>query len=257
MSLSTPVQHIYLSGDKGEFKDWEQDTPYFDGCLPIEVMAARGPETLRFGPMKPRGLTNKHQPDIKPYAVLQLRQDNALGTLYNMVGFQTKLKYGEQAEVFRKVPGLEKAEFARLGGLHRNTFLNSPEVLDEDLRLKARSSIRFAGQVTGVEGYVESAAIGLMAGKMAACEACDQDFTRPPMTTAHGALLNHITGGHLGETIGGKHTFQPMNVNFGLFPPVEIVKTPGVRMRGKDKKIARKKAYTSRAIEDFGNWLAS
>jgi len=246
-----------LAGDKGEFKDWEQDTPYFDGCLPIEVMAARGPETLRFGPMKPRGLTNKHQPDIKPYAVLQLRQDNALGTLYNMVGFQTKLKYGEQAEVFRKIPGLEKAEFARLGGLHRNTFLNSPEVLDEDLRLKVRPDIRFAGQVTGVEGYVESAAIGLMAGRMAACDAQGEIFSRPPMTTAHGALLNHITGGHLGETIGGKQTFQPMNVNFGLFPPVEIVKTPGVRMRGKDKKIARKKAYTSRAIEDFRNWFIS
>jgi len=246
-----------INGDKGEFKDWEQDTPYFDGCLPIEIMAARGPETLRFGPMKPRGLTNKHQPDIKPYAVLQLRQDNALGTLYNMVGFQTKLKYGEQAEVFRKVPGLENAEFARLGGLHRNTFLNSPEVLDESLRLKARPSIRFAGQVTGVEGYVESAAIGLMAGRMAACDALNANFEIPPMTTGHGALLNHITGGHLGATIGGKLTFQPMNVNFGLFPPVEIVKTPGIRMRGKDKKIARKKAYTSRGIKDFGDWIES
>ncbi len=245
-----------INGDKGKFQEWEKDTPYFSGCLPIEVMAERGPETLRFGPMKPRGLTNKHQPDIKPYAVLQLRQDNALGTLYNMVGFQTKLKYGEQAEVFRKVPGLENAEFARLGGLHRNTFLNSPEVLDEHLRLKARPSIRFAGQVTGVEGYVESAAIGLIAGKMAACDALGHSFIRPEITTAHGALLNHITGGHLGETLNGKQSFQPMNVNFGLFPPVEIVKTPGVRMRGKDKKAARKKAYTSRAIESFANWIS-
>jgi len=245
-----------VNGDKGEFKQWEQDTPYFDGCLPIEVMAERGPETLRFGPMKPRGLTNRHQPDIKPYAVLQLRQDNALGTLYNMVGFQTKLKYGQQADVFRKIPGLENAEFARLGGLHRNTFLNSPEVLDEDLRLKARPAIRFAGQLTGVEGYVESAAIGLMAGRMAACDAKGESFVRPDITTAHGALLNHITGGHLGETIGGKHTFQPMNVNFGLFPPVEIVKTPGVRMRGKDKKIARKQAYTARAINSFEQWVS-
>ncbi len=244
-----------INGDKGEFQEWEKDTPYFDGCLPVEVMAERGPETLRFGPMKPRGLTNKHQPDIKPYAVLQLRQDNALGTLYNMVGFQTKLKYGEQADVFRKVPGLENAEFARLGGLHRNTFLNSPIVLDEYLRLKARPSIRFAGQVTGVEGYVESAAIGLMAGRMAICDALGKTFIRPDITTAHGALLNHITGGHLGETLNGKQSFQPMNVNFGLFPPVEIVKTPGVRMRGKDKKAARKHAYTSRAMESFKGWI--
>ncbi len=244
-----------INGDKGEFQEWEKDTPYFAGCLPIEVMAERGPETLRFGPMKPRGLTNKHQPDIKPHAVLQLRQDNALGTLYNMVGFQTKLKYGEQAEVFRKVPGLENAEFARLGGLHRNTFLNSPEVLDDYLRLKARPSIRFAGQITGVEGYVESAAIGLMAGKMAACDALQKNFTRPDITTAHGALLNHITGGHLGETLNGKQSFQPMNVNFGLFPPVELVKVPGVRMRGKDKKAARKRAYTSRAMDSFTSWI--
>jgi methylenetetrahydrofolate--tRNA-(uracil-5-)-methyltransferase len=246
-----------LDGDKGEFKDWEKDTPYFDGCLPVEIMAARGPETLRFGPMKPRGLTNKHNPDVKPYAVLQLRQDNALGTLYNMVGFQTKLKYGNQIDVFRKIPGLENAEFARLGGLHRNTFLNSPELLDEDLRLKARPGVRFAGQITGVEGYVESAAIGLMAGRMASCDALGKRFTKPDISTAHGALLNHITGGHLGETISGKQSFQPMNVNFGLFPPVEIVKTPGVRMRGKDKKIARKKAYTSRGIERFRNWLTA
>lgn len=244
-----------LSGDKGEFKAWEKDTPYFDGCLPVEVMAERGPETLRYGPMKPRGLTNKHQPDIKPYAVLQLRQDNALGTLYNMVGFQTKLKYGEQVDVFRKIPGLENAEFARLGGLHRNTFLNSPEVLDENLRLKAQPSIRFAGQVTGVEGYVESAAIGLMAGRMAACDAKGKAFQRPDVTTAHGALLNHITGGHLGETVNGAQSFQPMNVNFGLFPPVEIIKTPGQRLRGKDKKAARKKAYTARAMAQFKDWL--
>ena len=246
-----------INGDKGEFQTWEKDTPYFAGCLPIEVMAERGPETLRFGPMKPRGLTNKHQPSIKPYAVLQLRQDNALGTLYNMVGFQTKLKYGEQADVFRKVPGLENAEFARLGGLHRNTFLNSPVVLDEHLRLKARPSIRFAGQITGVEGYVESAAIGLIAGRMAACNVLGTTFTRPDITTAHGALLNHITGGHLGETVNGSQSFQPMNINFGLFPPVEIVKTPGIRLRGKDKKVARKRAYTSRAIDHFEAWAVN
>lgn len=244
------------TGDTGEFKQWEKDTPYFDGCLPVEVMAERGPQTLRYGPLKPRGLTNSHQPDIKPYAVVQLRQDNALGTLYNIVGFQTKLKYAAQMDVLRKIPGLENAEFARLGGLHRNTFLNSPKLLDEQLRLKNRANIRFAGQITGVEGYVESAAVGLMAGRMAACEVKGLEFTAPDATTAHGALLNHITGGHLADTVGGVQSFQPMNVNFGLFPPVEIEKTPGVRLRGKDKKIARKHAYTARAKNDFEKWLA-
>ncbi len=206
-------------GDKGDFKEWEKTTPYFDGCLPIEVMAERGPETLRFGPMKPMGLTNAHNPTVKAYAVVQLRQDNALGTLYNMVGFQTKLKYAEQVRVFRTIPGLENAEFARLGGLHRNTFLNSPKVLDGFMRLKADPRLRFAGQITGVEGYVESAAMGIMAGRMAAAERLGKAFTVPPATTAHGALINHITGGHLVTTDGAKSSFQPMNVNFGLFPP--------------------------------------
>ncbi len=240
------------TGETGDFKQWEKDTPYFDGCLPVEVMAERGPETLRFGPMKPVGLTNKHEPDIKPHAILQLRQDNALGSLYNMVGFQTKLKYGEQKRVFRKIPGLEKAEFARLGGMHRNTFLNSPVVLDENLRLKARPNIRFAGQITGVEGYIESAAIGLMAGRMAVCDLAVTTFTPPPETTAHGALLNHITGGHLTTS---KASFQPMNVNFGLFPPVEPPKHQGKRPRRGERKAARKQAYTARAIVDFKNWL--
>ena len=189
-----------IEGEKTDFKEWEKSTPYFDGCLPIEVMAERGPETLRHGPMKPRGLTNAHNPEVKPYAVVQLRQDNKLGTLYNMVGFQTKLKYADQVKVFRTIPGLEKAEFARLGGLHRNTFLNSPRVLDGLLRLKADPRLRFAGQVTGVEGYVESAAMGLMAGRMAAAEALGQPFHVPPPTTAHGALINHITGGHIETT---------------------------------------------------------
>ena len=245
-----------LTGETGDFRQWEKDTPYFDGCLPVEVMAARGPETLRYGPLKPVGLTNRHAPDEKPYAVLQLRQDNALGTLYNMVGFQTKLKYGEQIRIFRKIPGLERAEFARLGGLHRNTFLNSPQVLDDSLRLKAAPSIRFAGQITGVEGYVESAATGLLAGRMAAGDALGRPFSNPPATTAHGALVNHVTGGHLGEMTSGVQSFQPMNVNFGLFPPVEITKPDGKRLRGKDRKQARKRAYTARAIRDFTAWLA-
>ncbi len=203
-----------IDGEKTDFKDWEKTTPYFDGCLPIEVMAERGPETLRHGPMKPRGLTNAHQPDEKPYAVVQLRQDNRLGTLYNMVGFQTKLKYADQIRVFRSIPGLENAEFARLGGLHRNTFLNSPKVLDERLRLKADPRLRFAGQITGVEGYVESAAMGLMAGRMAAAEHRGGNFVAPPPTTAHGALINHITGGHIETTDNRGSSFQPMNVNF-------------------------------------------
>jgi methylenetetrahydrofolate--tRNA-(uracil-5-)-methyltransferase len=241
-------------GDKGDFKEWEKSTPYFNGCLPIEVMAERGPETLRHGPMKPMGLTNSHNPSVKPYAVVQLRQDNALGTLFNMVGFQTKLKYAEQVRVFRTIPGLENAEFARLGGLHRNTFLNSPKVLDARMRLKAMPRLRFAGQITGVEGYVESAAMGLMAGRMAAAERFGFPFIVPPATTAHGALINHITGGHIATTEGKQSSFQPMNINFGLMPP------PDVTLRGlkhADKAVARKKAYTMRALADFKAWLAT
>jgi methylenetetrahydrofolate--tRNA-(uracil-5-)-methyltransferase len=249
-----------VEGDRTEFKEWE-GTPYFDGCLPIEVMAERGPETLRHGPMKPMGLTNAHQPDIKPYAVVQLRQDNALGTLYNIVGFQTKLRYGAQADIFRMIPGLENAEFARLGGLHRNTYLNSPTLLDSRLRLKALPHVRFAGQITGCEGYVESAAIGLVAGRLAAAESVGSETLPPPQTTAMGALLAHITGGHLAhEEEGGKRSFQPMNVNFGLFPrldPGAIQKPEGQkRFRGKEKSIARKKAMSARALADFAAWLA-
>jgi len=245
-----------LAGDKTEFREWEENTPYFDGCLPIEVMAARGRETLRHGPMKPVGLTNPHAPDIKPHAIVQLRQDNALGTLYNMVGFQTKLKYGAQAEVFRTIPGLEKAEFARLGGLHRNTFLNSPKLLDGTLRLKAEPRLRFAGQITGCEGYVESAAIGLLTGRLAAAERRGDALETPPPTTALGALVAHITGGHLAEDGSGPRSFQPMNVNFGLFPPVEIVRPEGVkRFRGKDKAEAKKRAFSARALADFRGWL--
>jgi methylenetetrahydrofolate--tRNA-(uracil-5-)-methyltransferase len=240
-------------GEKGDFKEWEKSTPYFNGCLPIEVMAERGPETLRHGPMKPMGLTNAHNPTVKAYAVVQLRQDNALGTLFNMVGFQTKLKYADQIRVFRTIPGLENAEFARLGGLHRNTFLNSPKVLDAQLRLKAMPRLRFAGQITGVEGYVESAAMGIMTGRMAAAERIGKSFTVPPATTAHGALINHITGGHIATTDNATQSFQPMNINFGLMPPPEDLQVKGVKYA--DKAIARKKAYTSRAKVDFGVWL--
>ncbi|MFK5977331.1 MAG: methylenetetrahydrofolate--tRNA-(uracil(54)-C(5))-methyltransferase (FADH(2)-oxidizing) TrmFO [Rhizobiaceae bacterium] len=248
-----------LDGEKTEFKEWE-DTPYFDGCLPIEVMAERGRETLRHGPMKPMGLTNTHKPDEKAYAVVQLRQDNALGTLFNMVGFQTKLKYGAQTKIFKTIPGLEQAEFARLGGLHRNTFLNSPKILDESLRLNGRSDIRFAGQITGCEGYVESAAIGLMTGRFAAAELLGLEFSIPPLTTAFGALMHHITGGHVQyNDEPGKRSFQPMNINFGLFPPLPegtIVKPEGVkRFRGKDKAIAKKKAMAARALADCQSWL--
>ncbi|MGI8944410.1 MAG: methylenetetrahydrofolate--tRNA-(uracil(54)-C(5))-methyltransferase (FADH(2)-oxidizing) TrmFO [Qipengyuania sp.] len=234
-----------LDGEKTEFREWEKDTPYFEGCMPIEVMAARGVDTLRFGPMKPVGLDNPRDttPDYPqgrwPYAVVQLRQDNKLGTLWNMVGFQTKLKYGAQIELFRTIPGLENAEFARLGGLHRNTFLNSPMVLDRQLRLKNAPHIRFAGQMNGCEGYVESAAVGLMAGMMAAAELAGRAWAAPPRTTAFGALLAHITGDAEAET------YQPMNVNFGLFPPLAEV-----------KKKQRKEGYTSRAKADFGTWLA-
>lgn len=251
-----------LAGEKTQFKDWE-GTPYFEGCLPIEVMAERGPETLRYGPMKPVGLTNPHAPDVRPYAVVQLRQDNALGTLWNMVGFQTKLKYGEQARIFRLIPGLEDAQFARLGGLHRNTFLNSPKVLDGQLRLRADPRLRFAGQITGVEGYVESAAMGLVAGRFAAADALGEAITPPPATTALGALVAHITGGHVSaegdEPAKGPRSFQPMNVNYGLFPPISLPpKAPGAkRMRGPEKALAKKRAMSARALADLQGWLAS
>ena len=247
-----------LQGEKTSFKEWE-DTPYFNGCLPIEVMAERGPETLRFGPMKPVGLTNPHNPTVKPYGIVQLRQDNALGTLYNMVGFQTKLKHAEQVRAFRTIPGLERAEFARLGGLHRNTFLNSPRVLDARLRLKAMPRLRFAGQITGCEGYVESAAIGLVAGRMAAAERRGLPFDMPPVTTALGALLNHITGGHIAVVDAGPPSFQPMNINFGLFPPLsEAPKAPdGKRLRGPEKSLAKKRALSLRAGDDLRSWAAA
>ena len=244
-----------IAGGKTEFKEWE-GTPYFDGCLPIEVMAERGVETLRHGPMKPMGLTNAHNPSVKAYAVVQLRQDNALGTLYNMVGFQTKLKYAEQTRIFKMIPGLENAEFARLGGLHRNTYLNSPTLLDRSLRLKSRPDIRFAGQITGCEGYVESAAIGLLAGRFAAAEVLGMEMTPPPETTAFGAILGHITGGHLvSEDEPGKRSFQPMNVNFGLFPPAEAPKSDGKRLRGAEKAQARKRVMTARALSAARSWL--
>ncbi|CAH1667458.1 methylenetetrahydrofolate--tRNA-(uracil(54)-C(5))-methyltransferase (FADH(2)-oxidizing) TrmFO [Chelatococcus asaccharovorans] len=245
-----------LAGETTDFREWEKDTPYFNGCLPIEVMAARGRETLRHGPMKPVGLTNPRDPDVKPYAIVQLRQDNALGTLFNMVGFQTKLRHGAQVDVLRMIPGLERAEFARLGGLHRNTFLNSPKLLDPRLRLKVLPRLRFAGQITGCEGYVESAAVGLMAGRLAAAEREGREITLPPATTALGALLNHITGGHIAAIDAGPQSFQPMNVNFGLFPPLEgAVKSPdGKRLRGPAKAVAKKKALTDRARADFAVW---
>ncbi len=230
-----------MAADKAEFHEGET-AGYFDGCLPIEVMAERGPETPRFGPMKPIGLTNPHNPNVKPYAVVQLRRDNKLGTLYNIVGFQTKMKHGAQTEVFRMIPGLENASFARLGGIHRNTFLNSPTFLDDRMRLRARPNLRFAGQVTGVEGYVESAAMGLLAGRMAAAEILGRDLPPPSPDTATGALITHITGGAEAKT------FQPMNVNFGLFPPIDA---KGGRRGRKD----RYKAYTDRAKDSFRAWL--
>ena len=232
-----------LDAEKGEFKEWEASTPYFDGCMPIEVMAERGVDTLRFGPMKPVGLDNPHAATAEfpqgrwAYAVVQLRQDNKLGTLWNMVGFQTKMKHGAQVELFRTIPGLENAEFARLGGMHRNTFLNSPTLLDRQLRLKQSPHIRFAGQITGCEGYVESSAVGLLAGMMAATELAGGNWIAPPATSAMGALLAHITGDAEAES------YQPMNVNFGLFPPLDV------------KKKSRKEAYTERAKADFGEWL--
>jgi methylenetetrahydrofolate--tRNA-(uracil-5-)-methyltransferase len=245
-----------LAGEKTAFHDFEMTTPYFDGCLPIEVMAERGRETLRHGPMKPFGLTNPHRPDIKPYAVVQLRQDNRLGTLFNIVGFQTKLKYAEQVRIFRTIPGLTKAEFARLGGLHRNTFLNSPRLLDPMLRLKAAPRLRFAGQITGCEGYVESAAIGLLAGRFAAAERLGEAAVAPPRTTAHGALLGHIIGGHI-ETIDmGPRSFQPMNVNFGLFPPLSRLPhaSGGKKLRGAEKTADKKRALCLRALHDLESW---
>jgi methylenetetrahydrofolate--tRNA-(uracil-5-)-methyltransferase len=233
-----------LTAETTEFKDWERDTPYFDGCLPIEVMAARGRDTLRWGPMKPVGLTNPHAPDRKPYAVVQLRRDNALGTLYNIVGFQTKMKHAEQVRVLRLIPGLEQASFARLGGIHRNTFLNSPRLLDARLRLKAEPRLRFAGQITGVEGYVESAAMGLLAGRLAAAERLRVALDPPPPTTAMGALVAHVTGG------AEASVFQPMNVNFGLFP--RLTDAQGGRKGRRD----RYRGYTDRAKADFAGWLA-
>jgi methylenetetrahydrofolate--tRNA-(uracil-5-)-methyltransferase len=232
-----------IDGEKAEFKEWEKNTPYFEGCLPIEVMAERGLDTLRYGPMKPVGLTDPHT-GKRPHAVVQLRQDNKLGTLYNMVGFQTKLKYGVQSDIFRSIPGLENAEFARLGGIHRNTFIHSPKLLDAALRLKTHPHIRFAGQVTGVEGYVESAAMGLLAGRFAAAELAGEIMQPPPPTTAMGSLLNHITGGHVSDEQDAS-SFQPMNVNFGLFAPL------GMRV----KKAQRKEAYCARALEEINSWL--
>jgi methylenetetrahydrofolate--tRNA-(uracil-5-)-methyltransferase len=246
-----------LAGDHIAFREWEASTPYFDGCLPIEVMAGRGRETLRFGPMKPVGLTNRHQPQVKPHAVVQLRQDNRLGTLFNMVGFQTRLRHAEQVRIFRMIPGLERAEFARLGGLHRNTFLNSPKLLDTTLRLKAMPRLRFAGQITGCEGYVESAAIGLLAGRFAAADRLGETPNLPSPTTAHGALLAHIAGGHVETIDSGPRSFQPMNVNFGLFPP--LATSPGrgpggERLRGTAKTLARRRALTARALADLDSW---
>jgi methylenetetrahydrofolate--tRNA-(uracil-5-)-methyltransferase len=240
-------------GPKSEFKDWE-NVPYFEGCLPIEVMAERGVETLRYGPMKPVGLTNPHAPERRPWAVVQLRQDNALGTLFNLVGFQTKLKHAAQVEIFRTIPGLERAEFARLGGLHRNTFLNSPRLLDRHLRLKAEPRLRFAGQVTGVEGYVESAAMGMLAGRFAAGEQLGQALEPPPETTALGALIDHVTGGHLE---GGKGSFQPMNINYGLLPPMEAPRRAedGRKLPAAERGKAKKQAMSERALADLEGWL--
>jgi len=244
-----------LAGAKTEFKEWEKNTPYFEGCLPIEVMAERGPETLRFGPMKPVGLMDPRV-GKRAHAVVQLRQDNKLGTLFNMVGFQTKLKYGAQEEIFHMIPGLANARFARLGGIHRNTFLNSPKLLDATLRLRAEPRVRFAGQVTGVEGYVESAAMGMLAGRFAAAERLGRTLAPPPATTALGALLAHVTGGHIGD---GKGSFQPMNVNFGLFPPLDAPThgADGKKLKGEDRGRAKKLAMAERALGDLAGWCSS
>jgi methylenetetrahydrofolate--tRNA-(uracil-5-)-methyltransferase len=248
-----------LAGEKTSFKEWETSTPYFDGCLPIEVMAERGRETLRFGPMKPVGLTDPRNPGERPYAVVQLRQDNALGTLWNMVGFQTKLKYAEQTRIFRMIPGLGEAQFARLGGLHRNTFLNSPKLLDGTLRLNSDPRLRFAGQITGVEGYIESAAVGLMTGRFAAAERRGKPAALPPRTTAMGALLAHITGGHISaDGEGGSRSFQPMNINYGLLPAADDTPTHdavGRRLKGKERGMAKRRAVSSRALQHLDEWL--
>jgi len=244
-----------IDGPKSEFKDWE-NVPYFEGCLPVEVMAERGLDTLRYGPMKPVGLADPRQPERRPWAVVQLRQDNALGTLFNMVGFQTKLKHAAQVEIFRTIPGLERAEFARLGGLHRNTFINSPRLLDRQLRLKAEPRMRFAGQVTGVEGYVESAAMGLLAGRFAAAERLGRGLEPPPETTALGALIGHVTGGHLLE---GKGSFQPMNINYGLLPPMDAPRhdETGKKLPAAERGRAKKKAMSLRALADLDAWLGA
>ncbi|MFO1154567.1 MAG: methylenetetrahydrofolate--tRNA-(uracil(54)-C(5))-methyltransferase (FADH(2)-oxidizing) TrmFO [Rhodospirillales bacterium] len=239
-----------LAGETMPFRDWERDTPYFEGCLPIEVMAARGKDTLRFGPMKPVGLSDPRQGGARPYAVVQLRQDNALATLYNIVGFQTKLRHGEQSRIFRMIPGLESAEFARLGGIHRNLFVNSPRLLDRTLCLRGRPRLRLAGQITGCEGYVESAAIGLLAGRFTATESHGRTPSLPPSTTAIGALLGHLTGDALAET------FQPMNVNFGLFPPMDAIPDPA-NSRRRRGKAERKQALVTRARDDLGRWSAA
>ena len=243
----TKIVEELISGEKTKFKDWEQNTPYFEGCLPIEVMAERGRETLAYGPMKPVGLTNPKSPNHRCHAIVQLRQDNALGTLYNMVGFQTKLSYSEQKRIFRMIPGLETAEFARLGGIHRNTFINSPELLDQTLRMKVAPWLRFAGQITGCEGYVESAALGLLAGRFAAAEKRGVSPSCPPKTTALGAILNHVAGGARPET------FQPMNVNFGLFPSIDALNEKGRPVKGRERKIAQSK----RAMIALTEWLSA
>ena len=243
-----------LAGEKTQFREWEKNTPYFEGCLPIEVMAERGLETLRFGPMKPVGLMDPRV-GKRPHAVVQLRQDNKLGTLFNIVGFQTKLKYGAQEAVFRMIPGLENARFARLGGIHRNTFLHSPKLLDATLRLKSETRVRFAGQVTGVEGYVESAAMGMLAGRFAAAERLGRPLEAPPATTALGALIAHVTGGHVSD---GKSSFQPMNVNFGLFPPIDAPThgADGKKLKGEDRARAKRLALAERALGDLTEWSA-
>lgn len=242
-----------IDSDQTKFRDFEKDTPYFESCLPIEVMASRGSETLRWGPMKPVGLTNPHDPLVKSHAIVQLRQDNALGTIYNMVGFQTKMKYAAQADIFKTIPGLENAVFARLGGIHRNTFINSPKLLNDQLQMKARPNLRFAGQIMGVEGYVESAALGLITGRMAAAQAHGKTVPAPPLTTAFGALVEHVTGGYM---TGPKAKFQPMNINFGLFPPIEVkyVDDDGNRVKGKQKTRFRKSKLARRALMDILNW---
>jgi len=249
-----------LAGEKTSFKEWEASTPYFDGCLPVEVMAERGRETLRYGPMKPVGLDDPRT-GRWPHAVVQLRQDNALGTLWNMVGFQTKLKHAEQVRVFRMIPGLQNAEFARLGGLHRNTYLNSPKLLDRSLRLKAMPRLRFAGQITGVEGYIESAAIGLLAGRFAAADVMGSASVAPPATTALGALLDHITGGHIvsdDAERGAARSFQPMNINYGLLPDLDVNPTHdqnGQRLKGPERGREKKRVMSRRALADLAGWL--